>query len=205
MDSRDTNIGEIEGDTAASTEADSKAKTLAKEINILKDFYSNALVQTRAGFVPEGAGADGQTVGDLAPDAGTEEYHGNQDAASGIMGMLDVIMSDFENTIAKTEEAETEEDDEYKAYKEETEGSISKKEGLIKTKESEKKTELGNKADANDDLKDHTAAKEEALAELSKLKPACVDTGSDYAEKVARREQEIESLKNAYVILDEMR
>merc|ERR1719207_446989 len=35
MDSRDTNIGEIEGDTAASTEADSKAKTLAEEINVL--------------------------------------------------------------------------------------------------------------------------------------------------------------------------
>merc|ERR1719161_1134866 len=35
MDQRDTNIGEIEGDTAASTEAGSKAATLTEEINTL--------------------------------------------------------------------------------------------------------------------------------------------------------------------------
>merc|ERR1719478_1672768 len=34
MDQRDTNIGEIEGDTAASTEADAKAKTLTEEIEV---------------------------------------------------------------------------------------------------------------------------------------------------------------------------
>jgi len=43
------------------------------------------------------------------------------------------------------------------------------------------------------------------MDELAKLKPACVSTGSSYSERVARREQEIESLKNAYVILNEMR
>merc|ERR1719235_211780 len=107
-----------------------------KAITILKEFYSNAFVQT--GFTPEGAGADGQTVGDLAPDAGTSEYHGNQDAASGIMGMLDVIKSDFEATIEKTEAAESDADEEYTQYKTDTESDIGEKEGLIKSKTSEK-------------------------------------------------------------------
>jgi len=233
MEQRDTNIGEIEGDTAAKTEADAKSiqleeeiKVLMKEvadmtknlkeatelrageraenektvadatagnagvtqaIKILKDFYDNAFLQTGEG------------------SAQPEEYHGNQDAASGIMGMLDVIKSDFERTIDTVGSEEEAAEDEFTSYKTDTESAMQEKQDLIKTKKADKKTELGNKADATDDLADHTKLKEEALAELGKLKPACVSTGSDYEEKVARREQEIESLKNAYTILDEMR
>merc|ERR1719375_2734904 len=247
MDQRDTNIGEIEGDTAAVTEAEAKQLQLTEEINtlmkensqmaeglkeatslrmeekadnektvtdataglagvtkamqILKDFYDNAFVQ----FTPANAGADGQTVGDLAPDSASGEYHGNQDAASGIMGQIEVIKSDFERTIETVNTAESDAEEEFQNYKSDTESNIADKEDLIRTKTAEKNTQLSNKADATDDLKDHTTLKEEALAELRKLKPACVSTGSDYAETVARREQEIESLKNAYVILDEMR
>merc|ERR1719428_1741671 len=142
MQQRDTNIGEIEGDTATITkseatiaklkeeqamllqeiadlkkglneattlrtgEREENTKTVAdataglagvkKAISILKDFYDNALVQTGAKYVPPNAGADGQTVGDMAPDTGFDsENHGNQDAASGIMGQLSVIESDF--------------------------------------------------------------------------------------------------------------
>merc|ERR1719171_686170 len=221
MQQRDTNTGEVEGDTALITkseatiaklkeeqatllqeiadlkkglneattlrtgEREENTKTVAdataglagvkKAISILKDFYDNALVQTGAKYVPPNAGADGQTVGDMAPDTGFDsENHGNQDAASGIMGQLSVIESDFTRTIETTKKQEQGE-----------------KEGVL--------------SDAKDDLKEHSDLKKDALDKLRKLKPSCVDTGSDYAETVARREQEIESLKNAYIILDEMR
>merc|ERR1719335_370511 len=147
MKARDTNTGEIEGDTAALTEADSKATTLKEEIEslmaenaemqknlqeatslradekaqndktvedanaglagvtkaigILKEFYDNAFVQIK----------------EKQPDAGATEYHGNQDAASGIMGMLDVIKSDFEATIDKTTSAEEAAEEEFQTYK----------------------------------------------------------------------------------------
>merc|ERR1719217_1502010 len=73
-------------------------------IKILKDFYEGTgLLQ----YTPPNAGADGKTVGDMAPDTGFDsDYSGNQDAASGIMGQLDVIMSDFEGTIEATNTAE---------------------------------------------------------------------------------------------------
>merc|ERR1719263_2608160 len=112
------------------------------------------------------------------------------------MGMLDVIKSDFERTISSTE---------FDKYKSDTESDIAEKEGLIKTKKGEQKETKGVLSDSKEDLSEHTQLKEEALEELGKLKPSCVSTGSDYGEKVARREQEIESLKNAYIILDEMR
>merc|ERR1719262_1493526 len=198
-----------------STEKLDNQKTLAdanaglagvkKAMKILKDFYDNAFVQTGAQYTPPKGDASGNTVGDLAPDTFSGDFAGNQDAASGIIGMMDVIKSDFEGTIDATKTQESDAESEFTDYKSETETDISEKEGLVKTKEGEVKTETGNLSDYKDDLKEHTDLKKEALEELAKLKPACVDTGSDYEEKVARREQEIESLKNAYVILDEMR
>jgi len=174
-----------------------------KAMKILKDFYDNAFVQT--GYKPPKGDASGNTVGDLAPDSFSGDFSGNQDAASGIIGQLDVIKSDFEGTIDATKTEEGDAESEFQDYKTETEGDISEKESSVKTKEGEVKSTTGELMDFKDNLKTHTELKAEALEELAKLKPACVDTGSDYAEKVARREQEIESLKNAYVIFDEMR
>merc|ERR1719424_2469873 len=69
---------------------------VTKAMKILKDFYDNALVQTGSMYKPPKSDASGNTVGDLAPDTFEGENHGNQDAAVGIIGQLDVIKSDFE-------------------------------------------------------------------------------------------------------------
>jgi hypothetical protein len=176
-----------------------------KAMKILKDFYDNAFIQTNASYKPPKGDASGNTVGDLAPDSFSGDFSGNQDAASGIIGQLDVIKSDFEGTIEATKQAETDAEDKFQDYKSESETDMSDKEQMIKDKTGESNTEKGNRAEFKDDLRTHTELKTDALAELAKLKPACVDTGSDHEEGVARREQEIESLKNAYVIFDEMR
>merc|ERR1719421_2848990 len=178
---------------------------VTKAMKILKDFYDNAFIQTHSSYKPPKGDASGNTVGDLAPDSFSGDFAGNQDAASGIIGQLDVIKSDFEGTIDATKTAESDAESEFDSYKSDTETDISDKESSIATKEGEVAATKGDLADYTDDLKTHTTLKAEALQELAKLQPACVDTGSDYAEKVARREQEIESLKNAYVIFDEMR
>lgn len=196
-----------------STEAKDNVKTLKdataglagvkKAMKILKAFYDGALIQTK--YTPPKAGADGETVADKAPDTFEGDFSGNQDAATGIIGQLDVIKSDFEGTIDATKAAEAEAKDEFSSYKTEAESDITEKEGVVESKQAEVTEEKGKLAEFKDDLADHLKDKANALAELAKLKPACVDTGSDYAEKVARREQEIEALKNAFVILDEMR
>merc|ERR1719191_1493489 len=174
---------------------------VTKAMKILKDFYDSALIQ----YKPPKGDASGNTVGDLAPDSFSGDFSGNQDAAVGIIGQLDVIKSDFEGTIDATKTAEQDAEDQFNSYKDETETDIDTKEGDIKTKSGEVDSTKGDLAEYKEDLKTHTTLKADALAELAKLQPACVDTGSDYAEKVARREQEIESLKNAYIIFDEMR
>merc|ERR1719420_128887 len=69
---------------------------VTKAMKILKDFYDNALIQTQSSYKPPKGDASGNTVGDLAPDSFSGDFAGNQDAASGIIGQLDVIKSDFE-------------------------------------------------------------------------------------------------------------
>merc|ERR1719453_2317562 len=72
---------------------------VTKAMKILKDFYDNAFIQIRAGYKPPKGDASGNTVGDLAPDSFSGDFARNQDAATGIIGQLDVIKSDFEGTI----------------------------------------------------------------------------------------------------------
>merc|ERR1719337_378674 len=143
----------------------------------------------------------------MAPDTGDigGEYKGNQGAAAGIVGQLEVIKSDFERTISETNSEEDTNESEYQSFKTDSESDIDEKNNLVRTKKGEITEEKATQADAKEDHKEHSGLKAEAVAELAELKPACVSTGSDYAERVMRREQEIESLKNAYVILDEMR
>merc|ERR1719197_1301982 len=75
---------------------------VTKAMKILKDFYDNALIQTKTQYKPPKGDASGMTVGDLAPDSFSGDFSGNQDAATGIIGQLDVIKSDFEANIEAT-------------------------------------------------------------------------------------------------------
>merc|ERR1719321_1257099 len=134
---------------------------VTKAMKILKDFYDNALIQTS--YKPPKGDASGNTVGDLAPDSFSGDFSGNQDAAVGIIGQLDVIKSDFEANIDATNSAEDEAESTFDSYKTETETDISEKEGSIKTKEGEKDEENEKFVESSDDLRTHSTLKAEAL------------------------------------------
>merc|ERR1740133_591550 len=152
---RDENIGAMEGDLASKTSAEAKTakldnqKTTAdataglagvtKAMKILKDFYDNALIQ----YKPPKGDASGNTVGDLAPDSFSGDFHGNQDAAAGILGQLDVIKSDFEANIDATKAAEDDAESEFQSYKSETETDMDTKAGEIASKTGEQHSTTG--------------------------------------------------------------
>lgn len=58
-------------------------------------------------------------------------------------------------------------------------------------------------ASADEDLRAQTDILKIAIKELLELKPTCIDTGMSYEERVARREDEIESLKKALCVLQQ--
>jgi len=54
---------------------------------------------------------------------------------------------------------------------------------------------------AKNDLEGTQEELDAALAYYDKLKPSCIDTGLSYADRVARRKEEIQSLQEALRIL----
>jgi chromosome segregation ATPase len=182
------------GDSEAGLEAVKGA------IQVLKDFYESAFTQ----FVPAGADRDGNTVKDLAPAGQEGTYHGNQDAAKGIFGMLEVIQSDFERTVDKTTEEEDKAQEEFDAFEKETKQNLEDKAAEKKQAEKDKETKEADLTAAQASLKDEQELLSVAKEELEKLKPLCVDTGMDWKERRARQEQEVEALKEALAILSEI-
>jgi len=141
---------------------------------------------------------------DDAPDAGFdngEAYTGAGGAAGGILGMLDVIKSDFERTMSETEKAEAQAAADHLAFMTKSGMSLAEKTMAHKQKTSQKEDALEKINVANDSLDSESATLAESINELLELKPVCVDTGMSYEERVARREDEIESLKKALCIL----
>merc|ERR1719172_337428 len=150
----------------------------------------------------EGAGADGRTVQDIGGDPDlSPDYAGKQDAAASILGLFEVIKTDFETTISKTNTLEGDQEKKYGDFKKDTEDDIKEKSELKVTKEGQKTEALLDVSQADADLRAEKEVLRNALDELEKLKPVCVDSGMTWEERTARREQEIDSLKQALKIL----
>eukprot|EP00747_Dinoflagellata_sp_TGD_P143570 gnl/TRDRNA2_/TRDRNA2_176407_c1_seq9.p1 gnl/TRDRNA2_/TRDRNA2_176407_c1~~gnl/TRDRNA2_/TRDRNA2_176407_c1_seq9.p1 ORF type:complete len:693 (+),score=270.62 gnl/TRDRNA2_/TRDRNA2_176407_c1_seq9:106-2184(+) len=184
--------------TLADATAGKDAVTFA--MDTLKSFYEGgSFIQTS--YTPPAAGRDGKTVGDMAPATADGEYAGNQGAAKGIIGLLEVILSDFDRTIKTTTEEEEDAQGKFDDFESETNADTKAKEDEVTTKKgriSEIDDSLMTTEEAHGDATEQLAT---AKAALEKLKPMCVPQGPTYEEIVAKREQEIAALKEAMQML----
>merc|ERR1719178_535072 len=74
---------------------------------------------------------------------------------------------------------------------------------VTKTAKEGELTEVNASIDEdNTSLVDEQSLLDKSVQEIIELQPACVDTGMSYEERVAKREQEIEALKEALCTLD---
>jgi len=146
------------------------------------------------GTIDKGHKADMQTFG--------ETYTGNQDAAGGVMALLEVAMSDFANLEADTKASEAESEKTYNDYMTESKRSKSVKARKIEMDNSDK-------ADANTKMQEDIAELKSTQDELiaadkyhEKLVPQCVDQGMTFEEVQKARQEEITSLKQALETLE---
>merc|ERR1719310_2666776 len=95
----------------------------------------------------------------------------------GVMGMLEVIESDFARLLAETTADEQENAAEYEAVKETD----------SKSKTGEKTRKESALASAQKDLASTKEELKAAMDYYEKLKPSCVDAGISYEERVAKR------------------
>merc|ERR1719502_707843 len=186
-----------EAEKAKNTEtiADAKAAetATAQAVAVLKEFYAKAAEATA--FVQQKGPADD------APATFDGAYQGNQDQASGVLGMLEVIQSDFARLESETTAAEAEAADAFTKFSADSATNKAVKETDVKHKTSKRQETESALAEAKKDLAATSDELTAAMDYYDKLKPSCVDAGVSYEDRVERRKAEIESLQEALKIL----
>jgi hypothetical protein len=190
-------------ETIASAEEGKTAVESA--LSVLSTFYSNAFLQTSRKYVPPNSDRSGKTVGDLAPDTGMgdEEYQGAQGESKGIMGILEVIESDFDRTIKKVTEDEKQEQSDFEALEKQTNEDIKADSDTRKAKDGELIDTQADILEQQSALKEATDLFDSSSDKLDELKEACVKGEETWQERADARKKEIEALKEAQTILNE--
>jgi len=123
-------------------------------------------------------------------------------ASGGVVGMLEVIQSDFVRLETETTSAEDKAAKAFTEFSRDSSKDKAIKETDMKHAQNTKTEKESEMADAEKDLKGTQEELDAALAYFEKLKPSCVEAGQSYEERVAQRKAEIESLQDAFKILN---
>jgi len=180
------------------TIADAKAALEAIEmaLKVLKEFYAKAAGETELL-------QHKQSPADDAPESfSNEAYTGMQGAKKGVIGMLEVIQSDFARLESDTSTDEALAAKEYETLMDESavDRETKRVENVKMGREvTAKERALGS---TQKDLKSAQEELEAAQAYFDKLKPDCIEEGLSFEERAKMRAEEIDSLKEAYDILD---
>jgi len=182
---------EKEKNTQTIADSQEAQTAVAQALTVLREFYAKAgdataLVQEQP----------------TAPEIFDKPYKGMQSENGGVVGMLEVIQSDFARLESDTKAAEAAAQKEYDTFM--TDSKVDK---AAKVTESEHKTTKKQDQEQaltlkKNDLEGTQKELDAALAYFDKLKPSCVDAGVSYDDRVARRKEEIESLQEALRILN---
>jgi len=181
-------------------EAEAGKKAVDDAIQVLKDFYSAQFLQESKGP----ANRDGKTLDDMAPELSYDsDYKGKQEASKGIIGILEVIASDFQKTLDDTEAAEKSAQSDFESMEKKNKDDTDAKDKLKGEKEDAIKKAKSDITDAKDSMLDAQKLMENAMEELEKVTAMCMTGEGTFAERKKQREEEIAALKGAMKILED--
>jgi len=160
---------------------------VAQALTVLKEFYAKAGKATA--FVQQ-------------PEIFDKPYKGMGGMAGGVVGMLEVIESDFARVQAETTAAEAAAVKEYEQFMHDSTVDKADMQRDIEHKKVKKENESAAVVEQKVDLEGTQKELDAALRYYDKLKPSCVDSGVSYEERVKQREEEIQSLQEALKILN---
>merc|ERR1719428_49452 len=184
-----TSLRETEKAKNAATIKDAQeAQTaVSQALTVLKEFYAKASEATA--FVQQ-------------PEVFDEPYKGMGGMAGGVVGMLEVIESDFARVQAETTAAEAAAAKEYEQFMHDSTVDKADMETDIGHKKVKKENEENAVVEQKVDLEGTQKELDAALRYYDKLKPSCVDSGVSYEDRVKQRKEEIQSLQEALKILN---
>jgi len=170
-------------------DAEAGQDSLKQAIAVLKEFYAQhgGLIQVHA-------------VTMQVPDMAA--YSGMQRRQAGVVGMLEVILSDFARLEADSRAAETKEAEMYNKFIADAEQTLeSKRKAEFKLRLEKDQAEF-DKEQFQKDLDASQDQLDAAKQYYEELKPQCVVVNVTFEERSRRRQEEIEALQEAYRILD---
>lgn len=170
-------------------ESQQAAAAVSMAMQVLQKFYDKAATST-AFVQPKPATFD-------------TPYRGMSGESGGVLGMMEVIQSDFARLKAETTSAENNGQREYDHFMASAQEDKATKEKEGRHKGFELTRTKRASRQAKEDLKSTQEELDAALQYFDKLKPTCIGETPRYEERVARRKEEIESLKEALRILSD--
>lgn len=182
-------------------EHDSNVEGIAKAKEGL-EAVTGALVMLKEFYKKAGAASLLQASPVDAPEAPEGDYKGKQGAAQSILGLLEVIQSDFERTLKDTEAAEKTGASDFEQEKQNVEASVAGHTTKRSLDQQDSKTMHITIKRKTADMKAAMDSVDGHLRTLDDLKPTCIDTGMSYKERVQKREDEMAALQKALCTLD---
>eukprot|EP00931_Biecheleriopsis_adriatica_P043884 TRINITY_DN25076_c0_g2_i1.p1 TRINITY_DN25076_c0_g2~~TRINITY_DN25076_c0_g2_i1.p1 ORF type:complete len:756 (+),score=251.86 TRINITY_DN25076_c0_g2_i1:125-2392(+) len=187
---------------AAVKEAGSGFEAVSQALVALKDFYDNAKGEDTESVTPDAQGMPPkQNVTGASKDAidvgydDSKKYAGAGESNT-VMGMLEVVKSDFNRTLVDTKVGEAAAEADHRAFLEKTSTSVTEKEGTRQEKSSQKGSVEEQLEQDETAMKAQAASLQAALDELAQLAKQCSYI-SNSETRIAKRAKEIKALEDA--------
>jgi len=164
-------------------------------LSILRDYYGTG----GAAMLQDGAGLSA-----LMQQPAKPEIHSSaQGAGDSIIGILEVVESDFATNLAKEEAAEEDAQAEYEKITQENSVTKTLKDQDVKYKTQEAKSLDKSIADMTGDRETESTELAAVLEYYARIKDRCIAKPETYEERKRRREAEIQGLKEALTVLED--
>eukprot|EP00928_Gymnodinium_smaydae_P099535 TRINITY_DN952_c0_g1_i2.p1 TRINITY_DN952_c0_g1~~TRINITY_DN952_c0_g1_i2.p1 ORF type:complete len:717 (+),score=175.35 TRINITY_DN952_c0_g1_i2:74-2224(+) len=162
-----------------------------------------ALVVLRDYYASKKEDAAGLLQAEVEQPAMPEQHAASTGSGTSIIGILEVVESDFATNLAKEETSEASAQEEYESMSQQTKVATATKTQDVKYKNQEITHLAKTISELTSDL-DSTNAELSAVLEYDgKIKSRCIAKPETYAERSKRRQAEIAGLKEALTILKE--
>merc|ERR1719191_2539731 len=168
---------------------------VSQAIGVLQDFYASASEAT--------ALTQTKVVAKQPEIFDDEPYKGMGGENGGVIGMMEVIEADFTRLESETKNSESTAQKEFDEFMDDSNVDKAQKEKDLEHWSASKQNQEQALVETKSDLAGTQKELDAAEAYYNKLKPQCIaEEGSpSYEERVARRKEEVESLKEALRIL----
>jgi len=186
-------VAESEKNKITIKDAQGAQTAVASALSVLNEFYAKAATATS--FAQSGFKAEPEIFSD-------EPYKGMGAESGGVVGMIEVIQSDFARLEAETSAAEAEASKQYDEFIQDSKVDKVQKSADLDHATESKQNQESTLQEKKVDLEGTQKELDAALAYYEKLKPTCVGETESFEDRVKRRKEEIESLQTALQILN---